>query len=254
MNPYKRRVVYAFPHAGGSAGTYRSWAGLAKSDGNILLQPVELPGRGTRARETQIHQLDELAKYLADFICTDFRQQQQKGISEWATFGHSFGGVMSVIVSQKLKELYGLVPEFSVVSCSIAPSIQVDDGLHSLSDEQLLEQMREDQGTPAAVLNEPILARRMVAQLRNDYQIRFQFKQMENLLVEQPLTLLSAKEDPHVNREDMSAWESYTTGEASHITIDGGHFAVYENWDVVKEALERESADNDWALAKTGME
>ncbi|KDM89830.1 thioesterase II family protein [Photobacterium galatheae] len=238
MSTHKTRVIYAFPHAGASASVYRPFCKEHEAEGSTLLQPVEMPGRGVLAREPEVTNLDGLAEQLADTIYRDFRQKQQQGIHEWATFGHSFGGVLSVVVTNVLANKYGMYPVFSVVSGSVPPSEQAEDDLHLWSDESLLEKMREDQGTPAIVLNEPVLAKRYVAQIRTDFQIRSQFLQRKAMQVSQPLILIAASDDPHVTEATIQAWQRHTAGETTLLHLNGDHFAVYQHWPVIRQVME----------------
>ncbi|NQD91423.1 thioesterase [Pseudomonas sp. CrR25] len=239
MTPGSGRVIYAFPHAGASAAVYRPWIKLASAATGAILQPVELPGRGVLGREAEIRALDDLVERLADTISADLRRRQADGAVEWGTFGHSFGGVLSVAVSHALARMHRLTPVVSVVSGSVPPSLQKVDNLHEWTDEQILQKTRDDQATPSAVLAEPAMARRIVAQLRNDFIIRSQFRTLSDMVVEHPLTLVAATLDPHVSAEQMTAWRHHTAKATSFIAIDGDHFAVYRHWDVIEQALTR---------------
>ncbi|WP_089082861.1 thioesterase II family protein [Aquitalea magnusonii] len=235
MTMRPRRVVYAFPHAGGSAALYRVWQAQPWNDG--LLVPVEMPGRGLRIRMPAMESLPELTAWLADKLCADLRERQAPGVAEWATFGHSFGGVLSVIVASEMNRRHGLTPRFSAVSASIAPGIQPDDARHLLSDEQILAMARADQGTPEAVLREPALASRVVAQLRCDYRLRRQFLAHRGLKVPQPLHLIGAEQDPHVSLAQLRAWEHHSEAGTALHTIPGDHFAIYRHWSRVRDIL-----------------
>lgn len=235
------RVIYAFPHAGASASVYRPWLNPNHEGRNALLSPIDLPGRGSLAKEASIQQLDNLVEQLAKNISHDFRQKKLAGITQWATFGHSFGGVLSVAVTKQLAHHHDMSPEFSVVSGSIAPCAQEYDELHNWTDEQILEKVKADMATPDAVLNIPALAQRIVAQLRSDYIVRSQFVTLNKMQVDQPLTLISASADQHISRENMTAWKNHTSSQTSLIEIEGDHFAVYRHWDVIKQELLRDS-------------
>jgi surfactin synthase thioesterase subunit len=233
------RVIYAFPHAGASAAVYRPWIKLASATTGAILQAVELPGRGVLGREAGIQKLDDLVDRLAETISADLRRRQADGVMEWATFGHSFGGVLSVAVSHALARDHNLRPVAGIVSGSVPPSLQKIDNLHEWTDDQILQKTKDDQATPSAVLAEPAMARRIVAQLRNDFIIRSQFRKLSDMVVEHPLTLVAATHDPHVSAEQMKAWRRHTTKATSFIAIDGDHFAVYRHWDVIEQALTR---------------
>ncbi|KLU16978.1 MULTISPECIES: thioesterase II family protein [Xenorhabdus] len=231
-----RRVIYAFPHAGATTATYRPWLNDLMTTQSAILQPVAIPGRGYLAKEPEIHDLDALIERLASDIRADFQQKQAQGFTEWITFGHSFGGVLSIAVGRALKN-YGTSPLFGVVSSSVPPHRQPKDERHTWTDEQLMQKTKADQGTPDAILNEPALIKPIIRQLRNDYLIRSQFPRLGTIQVSYPLVLVSATHDSYVTLADMEAWKNYTAGDISLTHIEGDHFAVYRHWDVIKQIL-----------------
>ncbi|WP_340615367.1 thioesterase II family protein [Xenorhabdus entomophaga] len=237
MDTNCRRVIYAFPHAGATTAIYRRWLNDLMTTKSAILQPVAIPGRGHLAKEPEIHDLDSLVERLASDIWADFQQKQAQGITEWITFGHSFGGVLSLAVGQALMKNHGIAPLFGVMSSSVPPHRQPADERHEWTDEQLIQKTKEDQGTPEAILNEPALIKPIIRQLRSDYRIRSQFPQLGKIQVNYPLVLISATHDIHVTLADMEAWKNYTAGNTSLIHIEGDHFAVYQHWDVIKQIL-----------------
>ncbi|MDX7999001.1 thioesterase [Xenorhabdus sp. Reich] len=236
-----RRVIYAFPHAGATTTIYRPWLNDLMATKAAILQPVAIPGRGHLAKEPEIHDLDLLIERLASDIWDDLQQKQTQGSTEWITFGHSFGGVLSIAVGQAIVKNYGTSPLFGVISSSVPPHIQQKDERHQWTDEQLIQKVKEDQGTPEAILNEPALIKPIIRQLRSDYLIRSQFPQLNEIQVDYPLALISATQDIYVTLADMNAWKLYTSKNTSHNTshtrIEGDHFAVYRHWDAIKQIL-----------------
>ncbi|PHM71130.1 thioesterase II family protein [Xenorhabdus kozodoii] len=237
MDTNCKRVIYAFPHAGATTAIYRPWLQDLMTTKSAILQPVAIPGRGYLAKQPEIPDLDLLVERLASDIWADFRQKQAQGITEWITFGHSFGGVLSVAVGRALMENYATSPLFGVVSSAVPPHRQLNDERHKWTDEQWVQKTREDQGTPEAILNEPALIKPIIRQLRSDYLIRSQFPRLGNIQVNYPLVLISATHDPHVTLADMEAWQNYTSDDISLTHIAGDHFAVYRHWDVIKKIL-----------------
>ncbi|OCQ52510.1 Linear gramicidin dehydrogenase LgrE [Photorhabdus australis subsp. thailandensis] len=234
MTTMPKRIIYAFPHAGASASVYRGWEDRLKEDGELLFKPIEIPGRDSLSREKVIDDLHQLSERICEEICADFAHRQKNGVTEWATFGHSFGGVLSFIVSAILADKYDMPPLFSVISGSIAPSVQPNDDRHLWTDEQIISKMRADNGTPEAILNEPSFARRLVTQLRTDYILRRQFLAFSDKKVKHPLIMVSADNDEHVSDEMQLEWQNHTTSTTRLISIVGGHFAVYSHFDEMK--------------------
>ncbi|MEN4807104.1 thioesterase II family protein [Pantoea agglomerans] len=241
MNQQPHRVIYAFPHAGASSGIYASWLRQLQNDPEIRFMPVNIPGRGKFSRENGIESLNLLVERLAEDIANDFKLQSAKGIRNWATFGHSFGGVLSAFVTEKLLTQHKMSPDFSIISASVAPSVQPEDTRHQWPDEKILEKVRSDNGTPESILNEPAFARRLVTQLRTDYILRHQFLNRCDLKVPQPLILIAADKDVDVPHHMLQAWQNHTLAQCKHIMIEGDHFAIYQHLDLVRSLLVRKS-------------
>jgi surfactin synthase thioesterase subunit len=239
MSSNNKRVVYAFPHLGAGAAIYNSWVNLASEEEELLLKPIEMPGRGTLGSEELIHDLDVLVGKLADDIHIHYSRFKGE-LDEWITFGHSFGGVISIAVCQALEKKYGMCPVFSIISASPAPYLQKEENFHLLSDEQILQKVRDDKGTPDVLLNQPSIAKRIIKQLRTDYIIKSQFSNLKDLLVKHPLKLITALDDIDVPCEDVLAWENHSSEEVFQVKIEGDHFAVYQHWDIVKYEMLRE--------------
>lgn len=228
-----KRLVYAFAHAGGSSMLYRQWKDRLKNCDSVELVAVDLPGRGTMAQQPAITDLTRLAKILADHIHADLVQRGREACRNWITFGHSFGGVLSFAVAKSMEQLHGRCPLFSIVSGSLAPAIQEKDNLHTLSDEAILARLKSDNGTPAQILEEPVLARRVVSHMRNDYEVRRQFTQMQHHKASHPLLTLCGKDDQFVTPEMMGAWKNHTASLIRQWEIPGGHFSVYNYLDLI---------------------
>ncbi|AJI93743.1 thioesterase domain protein [Yersinia ruckeri] len=248
MNLSSGRVVYAFPHAGAGTGVYRHWLSRFNDESKLVFSPVGIPGRDRLSREKVIDDLAVLASRISADIYADFTQRKKAGITEFATFGHSFGGVLSVIVSHLLADKYGMNPVFSVVSGSIAPTAQAEDDRYLWSDEKILEKMRADNGTPESILREPAIARRLVTALRTDYILRQQFLAYRDMRVEQPLLLISADKDEHVTAQMQLAWLNHTRSRVSVTEIQGGHFAVYDNFNTVRTLLSQSSVEHNVSI------
>ena len=77
-----RYRVLGFPHAGGSAASYRNWRTFAAP--GIDFCPVELPGRGSRNSEAPLTSLAELVARIASPI-------EPLLDVPFAFFGHSVG-------------------------------------------------------------------------------------------------------------------------------------------------------------------
>lgn len=106
--------LICFPHAGGGASSYNSWASLPDI---IEVWAVQPPGRGARAAEPAFDSLTSYAEAVVDAL-QDFH-------GPLAFFGHSFGSLVALRVSQLLHSRGLPLPLMLTVSAHGAP----EDGL-----------------------------------------------------------------------------------------------------------------------------
>lgn len=90
--------LYALPYAGGHSLVYRPLQ-QALAHSPITLQTLELPGRGKRAKEPLLHDIDRLVEDLF----SQLRPQLTPG-QPYALFGHSMGSLLAVLLARHLAQ------------------------------------------------------------------------------------------------------------------------------------------------------
>lgn len=218
--------LYCLPHAGASASAYRSWPGQAPPGVHVV--GLDLPGRGTRAKETAADDYRSLVKTLAEHVINDLDGAAgPAGLPRYATFGHSFGAMLALAVGAAVADALGEAPVGAMLSAALPPRLMpADDDLAALDDAALLERMAADGGTPPELLASSAMAARLVRLLRQDLAIRPQFRADISLRVPFPLVLLAAQADVHVTPERMRAWTEHSDAHSRFVTIPGDHFAA----------------------------
>lgn len=234
----KSCVVYAFPHAGATASIYQKWSrNLQQHHLDVELVGIELPGRGRLAKQEAILNLSDLIEYLASFIRTDFAVRQKNGAVSWMAFGHSFGGVLGYTVVSYLYHYFQLIPKTLVISGSVAPTVQSDDKRAAWSDEQIFRNIQKLGGTPSLLLNNETIKKQLIHQFRHDYIIRDQFKTFKHDAIYLKAHLIHARQDSFIDEQKLFAWQQHFSEQLDVTYIDGGHFSIYENFDVIKNII-----------------
>lgn len=214
--------LYCFPHAGATSSVYRQWRSLAGPGLDVV--GVDPPGRGTRAREPKLGDYRTLVRAMAEHVLADLRQAPGE---DYATFGHSFGAMVSLAVADAVARASGTPPRQAVLSAALPPASQPPgDETTALTDAELLDKIARDGGTPPELLTSSAMAGHLVGLLREDYAIRRQFHRDTALRVDFPLTLVAARDDPYVSARQMWAWAEHTTARCRRIEVPGDHFAV----------------------------
>ncbi len=87
-------TLYCLPYAGGHSLSYRDFqANVAE---NILIKPLELPGRGKRIKEPLLTNLETMVD--------DLFQQIQNELNDkpYAIYGHSMGTLLGYLLTKRI--------------------------------------------------------------------------------------------------------------------------------------------------------
>jgi len=87
-------TLYCLPFAGGHSLSYRDFQ--ANVDENILIKPLELPGRGKRIREPLLTNLEAMADDVFQQVISDLNGQL------YAIYGHSMGAILGYLLTKRL--------------------------------------------------------------------------------------------------------------------------------------------------------
>lgn len=160
-----RSRLICLPHAGGGAGTFRSWRPHLP-DG-VELAPVELPGRGSRIDEPLPQSFDTLVDALFEGLRGEFTLP-------YAFFGHSFGALLGYELTRRIEREIergaGLrPPSVLLVSGSRAPHVPLDGEPVADGDEaRLVAWLRSSGGLPDELLDFPDFLRDLLRAVRSD--------------------------------------------------------------------------------------
>jgi len=217
-NPKARLRLFCFPYAGASALVFREWqAGLPDT---VEVCPVELPGRGTRLTEPLATRLLPLVQAVAEALypCLD---------RPFAFFGHSFGALLSFELACYLRRRHGLTPAYLFVSAHRAPQIpNPNPTIHTLPDQELIEELRHLGGTPDAVLQEPELMELVLPIVRKDFEVCNTYIYSSELPLDCPISAFGGLEDPLLSYAELQPWVERTISLFSLHMIPGGHLFV----------------------------
>ncbi|MEM7356653.1 MAG: alpha/beta fold hydrolase, partial [Acidobacteriota bacterium] len=161
--PQARLRLLCFPYAGGGALTYRKWTTEMPPEIDVL--PVQLPGRERRLREAP-H--TSMAALIDDMVGALERYVDQP----FAIFGHSMGSIVGYEAARRLQQDRGVEPIRFLASARRAPQLPNDrEGDYLLPDQELCERLREMNGTPTEVLDNPELMQLMLPLIRADFEL-----------------------------------------------------------------------------------
>jgi pyochelin biosynthetic protein PchC len=206
--------LVCFPHAGGWASAYRTWAAGLPSDTGVLA--VRYPGREDRYGDPFPTGLEALADDIADALVelTGYRV---------VLFGHSMGASVAHEVALRLQKR-GCPPAALCVSGRRPPHTL--DGTRRLfgPDERIIADILRFDESRAAVFADPDLRELVLPAVRADYRLVDGYRGGSRPPLDCPMYGYTGDADPEVTPEQMRDWADMTQGTFRLRVLPGGHF------------------------------
>ena len=231
-NPRARVRLFCFPYAGGAATIYRTWQSALPSGVEVV--PVQLPGRGRRLNESAYTSADELVRAAASALLPYFDMP-------FVLFGHSMGATVSFELACHLRRERGLLPQQLLVSGRRAPHVPgTNPYTYNLPEPEFIKALRDLNGTPKEVTEQPELMALMLPLLRADFALSETYKYREVAPLECPLSVYGGTRDADVTRAQLEAWRELTTGPFSLRLFPGDHFFLTSSESLLLTAVAQE--------------
>lgn len=211
--PESATRLIVFPHAGGSATGYRSWAGMLGPD--IELSLVEYPGHGARMEEPLVADHAILVEQAATVIA--------RSDARTALLGHSMGALIAFETARTLSS-WGAAPIHLFVSAAQAPSTFAGSGRTRWTDGELLAELVRYGGTPSEFIQDPAIRRMLIGTLRSDYRLLDRYSCDADEPLSQGITAFYGIDDEDVSQEDILRWRAMTKAGFDVWSLSGGHF------------------------------
>ena len=230
MNQPKNGKVrlYCFPYAGGNTSVYLPFK--EKIGDEIELVAVQLPGRAERMFEEPFTDMDTLVETL-------YRQMAPTLHEPFAFLGYSMGGAIAYALTKKIESVSKFKPEFIIISATKPIELLNQGRKHALSDEALIDVLREHKASPKEVLDSKELMEILLPMIRADYTLIETYTSNEVPLLQIPLILFNSEED--MPKETILQWQNYFKDKANYIAFEGGHFFIHTQVDKMVEAIRK---------------
>lgn len=221
--------LFCFPYAGGGATIFRTWPDGLPTD--IEVCAIQLPGRGGRLREPPFTRMEALAGALAKALGSQFDRP-------FAFFGHSMGATIAFELARALRKDGQTGPLHLFVSGRHAPQFpDTEPPGYDLPEAQFIEKLRQLNGTPGEVLEQPELMRLMIPLLRADFELIQTYKFSPGLPLGCPITAFGGLEDHDVTEERLRGWQEQTTASFRSRMFEGNHFFLHTAQSLLLRAL-----------------
>jgi surfactin synthase thioesterase subunit len=213
--------MFCLPYAGGSAMFYARWRRTLPQW--IEVEPVELPGRGARMEEPLDTDLCALAERLtAELLRMPFDRP-------YGLFGHSLGALLAFEIAHSLLDRGAPAPSVLFASGAEAPAVR--DGRRwrlPLSDDQLRDELKDRQGTPADVLDNTEIMCAALPVLRADFLMSGTYAYRRRTPLPCPIHVFGGDEDD-TTADALDAWRHETSDGFDLDMLPGHHFFIHDH-------------------------
>ena len=221
--------LVCFHCAGGSAQSFFAWKQAAA--GVCELYAVELPGRSRRMREPFARCVMEVAAAFA-------KQCRLLPDKPLVLFGHSLGALLAYETARVLLAEGERKPVHLLVSSRQSPDwLPVCAGLPELNDQALRDYLANLAGTPREVLANKAMMDVAVPILQADLELILGYNHAHARGLEIPVEAFGGMDDEQVRFESLGCWQRVTERGFSLRMVEGGHFAVMQQPQVVMERV-----------------
>jgi surfactin synthase thioesterase subunit len=206
-----------FPYAGGSPAAFNKWTA-----NKVETYIAHYPGRGSRFNEPSIKRIGTLIENLLPVI-------QPLLDKPFALFGHSMGGLIAFELARGLRKRNLPQPKVLFLSACAAPHIpDPNPPIHALPDAEFLEALKEFNGIPSEILNQPEALKIFLPILRADFEAveTYRFDSSEPPL-DISIVAFGGLDDPRVSREQLEGWAKQTASRFEARDFPGGHFFIH---------------------------
>lgn len=210
-----RLRLFCFPFAGGGASVFREWSDALGPD--IEVCPVQLPGRESRLLEEPHYTMQNLVRSLARDLGSLLERP-------FAFFGHSMGALVAFELALQIRRTSGQEPVAFLASGSRGPVLPSSSAIHDLSDDAFLAALRELDGTPREVLEEPQLMELLLPMMRADFRVNETYVHRRAERLSCPVEVFGGRTDAETTAQELQAWQASSTGPIRMTMFDGGHF------------------------------
>jgi medium-chain acyl-[acyl-carrier-protein] hydrolase len=223
--------IFCFPYAGGGASVYRRLAREVQP--GVEFCAVQLPGREERFTEAPLNRIAAAIPPLVHEL------QALTGVP-FSFFGHSMGSLMAFELARELRRRGLAMPQHLFLSGRRAPHLpDRRRPLHGLPAAELHAELRDLQGTPPAVLDDPELMQLLEPVLRADFELCESYRYTPEAPLDVSLRVFGGSDDREATKGELEAWREHSGKFSGVRMFSGHHFYLLDQW----SALARTMAD-----------
>ena len=231
-NPDASIRLFCFPYAGSGASGFRKWP--ERLPANIELRAVQLPGREDRFVEKPIDRVETIVQSVGEAI-PDLLDRP------FAFFGHSMGSLIAFELARHLRRVGSPQPVALMVSGQRPPQAKDPPPRRfDLPQKEFLEMLRNIDGTPPGIIDNPEMMEMLTPLLRADFAVCETYAYSSEPPLTCPIAAFGGELDGEVSPEILGQWREQTSGDFRLRMFPGGHFYLQASEANFLDALSNE--------------
>ena len=162
----------------------------------------------------------------------------------FAFFGHSMGASIGFELARRLRRESAPLPAHLFLSGRRAPQIpDTTQPHHALPEPEFLRKVRNLNGTPLEILDNPELMQLMIPILRADFAVCETYDYRPEPPLACPVSAFGGLQDQEVSSEDLAGWAEQTSAAFILRMLPGDHFFLHTARRQLLETICRELYD-----------
>jgi polyketide synthase 12 len=238
-----KQRVFCFHPVGAGASMFSHFIYNAPENTDVLA--FQLPGRENRSGEEPYEDMLKLIPDLAQVI----RPYLDK---PFIIMGHSFGGMVGFELIRYIRAQYGIEAKHLFITGTIAPQLTLkwkerdvisQTAVETNSEERLLSLMN--------YIDDVEFLKRILPVMRKDMPLIMSYRYEELEKLHCPITAFAATQDEVVLVDEVRQWEAQTSSEFTLEVVEGDHWFLSRNRELVLERLTQAMKDDTLSLVQT---
>jgi surfactin synthase thioesterase subunit len=228
-------ALVCVPQGGSGANAFYSW-GQSRELADAVVWAAQLPGRENRIMEPPLESIEEMAELLVTSIINI------PAVTNLILFGHCSGALVAYEMAHRLNTTAD--PELHIYLAVSAQRVPValpeipERPVEEMSTAELASYLREGGGTAEEVLDNEELMGLLAPAIRADIKAAERYyDRQDRSRLDIPVIAFGGKRDPFISTAELRSWRGLTSSSFELHLIDGDHFFLNENYNVVLKIL-----------------
>lgn len=234
-NIKNKMKIFCLHYAGGSSRYFKNLVNLniSNNGNNLTFIPIDLPGRGSSISSELIHKFDIALKYIYIYIKKKIHKNEN-----FALLGYSMGSVLAIELAKKFNDNNYKPPNLILMASNTPNNFNFTNLKEINKDEKsIISKIQKLGGTSKKLLYSQFFKKKYIPIFKADFNILISYKS-KNTKLRQDVLIINGKND-YIASNNYSVWKRFTEGNVQIRKVEGGHFFLNENIDVIESIIKK---------------